>query len=176
MIRADVIVVLGCRVAADGRPSASLARRIRLAARAFDEGVADCILASGGRAWHGHSEARCIRDGLVAQQVPGGAIRQELCSLTTLENAYYCQRWMQSQRMRSALLCTCPWHLPRARRSFERFGAQVVLPPACWHEPQPRPPRHALRERLTDAFDCALLGAFRAGSLADRGMPPEEVV
>src|SRR4051812_5966410 len=89
MLRADALVVLGCKVGPSGRPGPALARRVATAARAFHAGVAPIVVASGGRRWGSPIEARAIRDDLVAAGVPAGAVLEELCSLCTYENALF---------------------------------------------------------------------------------------
>src|SRR5262245_51132684 len=81
----DVIVVLGCRVVPSGALSRLARQRTLTAARAWLDRVAPAVLASGGRRWGSHVEARRMKRELVAAGVPEGAIVEELCSLSTCE-------------------------------------------------------------------------------------------
>src|SRR5689334_13411682 len=89
VLRADAIVVLGCRILPTGRPSPPAARRAMAAARAYEQGVAPIIVASGGRRWGTHVEARVLRQELCRRGVPEAAVVEELCSLSTYENAIF---------------------------------------------------------------------------------------
>src|SRR5262249_29450749 len=89
MVRADAIVVLGCRILPSGHPTAPAARRAAAAAGAYHRGVAPWIIASGGRRWGNHVEARVFRRELEKAGVPEGAVIEELCSLSTYENAIF---------------------------------------------------------------------------------------
>jgi uncharacterized SAM-binding protein YcdF (DUF218 family) len=128
---ADAVVVLGCMVLPGGVPSDALGRRVRLGAEAYLRGAAQLVVASGGRQWHGHIEALCIRQGLVAAGVPESAIALELCSLSTVDNALYCARLLAERGARSVMIATSAWHLPRALADFGRFGVEAMAPPAA---------------------------------------------
>lgn len=67
---ADVIVVLGAAVNADGTPCNELTRRLEEAAGLFRAGQGRTILCSGGRGGSGHSEAAAMRDYLLRLGVP----------------------------------------------------------------------------------------------------------
>ncbi len=155
-MRADAIVVLGCRVEPDGTPTTALQRRIRLAARAYDRGVAPLVIASGGKCWGQHIEALVMKEGLLAAGVGEPAILTELYSLSTADNAFYCARLLRRRQLGRALIATCAWHLPRAIRNFQRCGIESLAPPASWIEPASRPPLSRLgREQLWKVLDAA---------------------
>lgn len=144
---AEAIVVLGCTLRG-GEPSRALARRIDLGARAFSAGLAPCVIASGGRRWQGEVEAVAMRRALSERGVDDHAIHMELCSLTTRDNAHFSALLMRKWGARRALVATCPWHLPRARRDFERCGIAVVDPPEGWLDDATASSITRLRERL----------------------------
>ena len=126
---ADAIVVLGCRVEANGVLSGAAARRCHAAAKAYRRSVAELIIASGGRRWGNQVEALCLRQRLIELGVPSGAIWVELCSLTTAENAVYCAallRSMVTARRPRAAIATSSWHLGRALANFERVGVDTI--------------------------------------------------
>jgi uncharacterized SAM-binding protein YcdF (DUF218 family) len=127
---ADAIVVLGCRVLASGALSKPGAARTARAARAFREGVAPWIVASGGRRWGAHVEATRMRVDLVARGVPRQAVREELLSLSTFENAVFTSAALERAGARRVALVTCAWHMRRAIESFRAFGLDVLAMPA----------------------------------------------
>jgi uncharacterized SAM-binding protein YcdF (DUF218 family) len=167
-VQSERIVVLGCGVTESGEPSPALQRRVASAANAWSAGLAPVVIASGGRRWWGHAEALVMREALLALGVDPAAIQVELCSLTTRENAFYCQRLMRREGglMEGKLpvvLVSCDWHLPRALANFERAGFHC--------RPYPAPaPRGGLwrvrwaRETLRGALDRVMDGPFAAAS------------
>jgi uncharacterized SAM-binding protein YcdF (DUF218 family) len=111
-----------------------LARRIRLAAHAWREGVAAHVIATGGRRWGEHVEAVVIKRELVREGIPERAVALELCSLSTLENGRYTAELMRQLKLQRAMIATCVWHLPRALSNFRGFGVDAIAPPDHWHE------------------------------------------
>ena len=155
--RADAIVVLGCKVLADGSPSRALERRLALALRAYRSGVAPVVVVTGGRRWAGHAEAVAMRDALGRRGLPSDVVLMELCSLTTHENGAFCSTLFAEHGLRSAFLATCAWHLPRAARSFRRHGIEPVWPPSSWLEQVPVSPWVRLRESVSSWADSCMM-------------------
>lgn len=120
--RATALVVLGAAVAPDGRPSPALARRIALAARLWHGGAARLVVASGGAGAHGPSEARAIREALVAAGLPAEAVIEEDRSRSTWENALFSIAILRRLGLGRAILVTDRFHLPRALLSFRGLG------------------------------------------------------
>jgi uncharacterized SAM-binding protein YcdF (DUF218 family) len=125
MLRADAIVVLGCRIAPSGQLAPPAARRAATAARGFLGGVAPRIVVSGGRRWGAQIEARAIRGALVRAGVPEGAVVEELCSLSTHENAVFSAAVLRGLGARHAAVVTCPWHMARALENFRAAGVDA---------------------------------------------------
>src|SRR5262245_28928184 len=80
------IVVLGARVAPDGRASAALERRMRLAITLYQSGAAPLLVLSGGGR-EDVPEAEVMRQLALAAGVPASAVLLEPRSCSTLENA-----------------------------------------------------------------------------------------
>ncbi|MBX3222791.1 MAG: YdcF family protein [Labilithrix sp.] len=116
-----VVCVLGCRPG-----SAALARRARVARDVFVARGARLVVACGGRDWNGRVEAdelaRMLEDG----GVPRDAILRERVSRDTFENAVEAARLLTERGLREVVVVTCSWHLPRAKKLFERAGLGVV--------------------------------------------------
>jgi uncharacterized SAM-binding protein YcdF (DUF218 family) len=151
----DAIVVLGCAVRA-GRPSPALARRAALGVRAFREGVATRIIASGGRRWDSAVEAMVIRDS-IASELAEVRVEVELQSMTTVENAWYTARMMRASGANRAMLATCHWHLPRALAAFRACGVDALAPPPAWLTGPRASVATLLRERVCTWIDAAVL-------------------
>lgn len=123
------VCVLGCRPG-----SGAFARRAKVARDVYDVRQPTLLVACGGRDWGGRIEAdelaRLLEDG----GIPSDAILRERVSLDTRGNALEAARLLRPRGIREVVLVTCTWHLPRARRLFERAGLEVVgtvgaLPP-----------------------------------------------
>lgn len=130
MLRADAIVVLGCRILPSGLPGAAAARRVAAAASAYRAGVAPRLVASGGRRWGEHVEARALFRELTRAGVPGEAVLEELCSLSTFENAIFSAALLRRlpgvSSAPRAVIVTCPFHMPRALDDFRRAGVDAA--------------------------------------------------
>lgn len=128
---ADAIVVLGCRVFASGLLTAAAGRRAAEAAKAYLDGAAPLVVASGGRRWGAQIEARALGAELVRRGVPEGAIVLELWSLTTCENAIFSAALLRRLGCARAGIVTCAWHMPRALQNFRDAGITAVPLPAA---------------------------------------------
>ena len=149
-MKADAIVVLGCRVAASGRLTTAAAGRAEAAAEAFRAGVAPRIVASGGRRWGAAVEALAIAEALALRGVPKEAILVEMWSLTTYENAVFSAAMLRKLHARSAAIVSCSWHVPRALQSFRAAGVEAL----AW--PRDRAP--GLYDRVAERFRRAYDG------------------
>jgi uncharacterized SAM-binding protein YcdF (DUF218 family) len=126
---ADAIVVLGCRIMPSGRPGAAAARRVATGASAFFAGVAPRIVVSGGRRWGARIEARTLGAALLRAGVPEAAVIEELCSLSTHENAVCTAAVLGRLGARRAAVVTCPWHMARALQCFRGAGVDAIPHP-----------------------------------------------
>lgn len=122
----DAIVVLGCRVGADGQAGGALLRRCRRAAAAFHDGLSPILLACGGRRWHGHAEADVMRRALSELGVPDAQVLCEARSLTTWGNAVHGGTVLRQLGARRIALVTCDFHQTRALRLFTEAGFDAV--------------------------------------------------
>ncbi len=131
--RYDAIVVAGCRVMPDGRPSPALARRVLLAVQLFQEGRAPRMVFTGGKGEPPppRSEAEAAADLAREHGVPAEAIVLEDQSRTTWQNAQFTARRIEAERI---CVVSDSTHVFRCRRMFGRFfarvdGTGVRLPP-----------------------------------------------
>jgi uncharacterized SAM-binding protein YcdF (DUF218 family) len=156
-MKVDAIVVLGCGLEPGGELGGAARRRAKRAARAFRDGVAAWVVASGGRRWYGVAEAEAFRLALVQRGVPAERVLMELCSMSTSENAALSAQLLQSRGWRSVAIVTCDWHMPRALRCFGRANVSAAPLPA------PSPPAgplrrvgRSLKERAREVLDRAM--------------------
>ena len=118
----DAIVVLGCRVQADGTPSTALRERTRRAVELWREGRAPVIILTGGVGEHPPSEARAAADVARALGVPESALLLEERSRSTAENARFAAEKFDGRRI---LLVSDAYHVFRAERVFSHYYEHV---------------------------------------------------
>jgi uncharacterized SAM-binding protein YcdF (DUF218 family) len=163
--RADVLVVLGCRHGPKGALRGAVLARVERALEAWRGGLAPGFIVSGGRRWHGLTEAHAMRGFLAEAGVPSANVLCDHCSLSTAENAYYSVRLAREHKFRRLLIVTQDWHLPRALRAFRRAGASEasgLAAPSPWVPFTERAHRH-IREACAGVLDhWAVWGADRA--------------
>ena len=106
-------------------------------------------------------EARAMQDIAIARNVPEHAILLEPHSRNTFENAIEAARLMRAKGLRSLVLVSDRYHLPRASLLFRQAGLEVLAtahPPSrgFWRE-------LPLVARETLAFGLSLWRLLRAG-------------
>ncbi len=137
----DAIVVAGCRVMPDGRPSPALERRVRAAVALWKAGRAPLVVMTGGVGEHPPSEAEAAARLAHALGVPESALVRESQSTTTAENARFAARVVDARRV---LIVSDTYHVLRCEWLFGRHFAEV-RGVGSTPEPWPRV-RFALRE------------------------------
>ncbi len=116
----EAIIVLGCRVYPDGRPSRSLVGRVERAVALFDEGRAPRLVLTGGFGDAPISEARAAAAIARSLGVPKEALILEERSTSTEENAREAALLLSAERV---LVVTDSYHVFRAERVFGRYFA-----------------------------------------------------
>jgi uncharacterized SAM-binding protein YcdF (DUF218 family) len=123
---ADAIVVLGAALRPDGTPGEPLLRRIRHGIELFKAGGAPrLVLCGGGGRGSGRSEAAAMRDIALAAGVPAEAMLLDERSTSTYENAVETAALLRTHGLRTVLLVSERFHLPRARMLFRLNGVAV---------------------------------------------------
>ena len=118
----DAIVVLGA-AQYDGRPSPVLAARLEAALGAWNEGLSDVIIVTGGnQPGDRYTEAESSYMWLVDRGVPSDAIRLENVSSSTEENFAGVAEIMQAEGLKSALIVSDGFHLFRAKYIADWYG------------------------------------------------------
>ncbi len=132
--RGRVIVLLGAMLAAGGRPGPALLRRVGHAAALHAAGGVRAIVATGGPAGAEPTEARVMRDLLVAAGVPAEAVIEEDRARNTLENALFSVAILRARGLGPVTVVSDRYHLPRALMLFRLLGC-----PATGSGPPPGP-------------------------------------
>lgn len=118
------VIVLGCQVLEDGRPSLMLQNRIDAACAyltAYPDAV--CIASGGQNGSAPLSEARCIRDALVSMGIDPSRIRLEERSRSTEENLTFSAALIRQEGLpTAAVIASDGFHQLRAAVWAERSG------------------------------------------------------
>ena len=117
--------MLGCRLAAEGRPSERLRRRVARAVELYRGGGAPLLVLSGGGAGP-VSEASIMHEMALAAGVPEAALLCEPHSRNTVENAVNTARLLRERGLTRVILVSDRTHLPRAAVLF-RLGCLEVV-------------------------------------------------
>ncbi|WP_240725169.1 YdcF family protein [Mangrovimicrobium sediminis] len=131
---ADAIVVLGGATRGDGHLGSMAdlnqqADRLTHAAALYQAGKAPLVLLSGGSGTGGRPEAEQMAEFMTLMGVPADALLLERASRDTHENAVYSAILLQSRQVRTVLLVTSAFHMPRAVPLFRREGFEVIPAP-----------------------------------------------
>ncbi|MGC4091681.1 MAG: ElyC/SanA/YdcF family protein [Polyangiaceae bacterium] len=160
----DAIVVLGCRVGPHGVPSGAAERRIVCARAAYAEHGEPPLILSGGKQWHGLSEADAFARRLQALGVAESRLLREQRSQSTRQNARFSVALAREHGFERLGVVSCEWHLARAVAAFRSYGVHVVAIPAA------APPEISRARRWSElaqaAMDRALIRLERVGLLA----------
>lgn len=130
---ADLGVVLGNTVNADGSPSPRLAARLDRTLELYQQGAFPRVLVSGALGKEGHDEAQVMRDYLVARGIPAAQILVDSDGRTTFATAKNTQALMRLHRLQSVLVVTQYFHVPRTKLAMRRFGIGKVYSAHAHH-------------------------------------------
>lgn len=123
---ADVAVVLGNTVNADGSPSPRLQARLDKTVKLYQKGLFANIIVSGGVGVEGFDEAVVMRQYLVSRNVPENIIHLDSEGKTTNLTAKNTAQIMKRNNWRSALIVSQYFHISHTRLAFANYGISPV--------------------------------------------------
>ncbi|MBN1135478.1 MAG: YdcF family protein [Anaerolineae bacterium] len=126
---ADVIVILGARVEADGQAGPDLRVRTLHAVSLYRQGLAPYLICTGGYQDDRLSAAAVACKLAVSEGVPQERALLADGSMTTGEDAVSTRDLVLAHGWRTAILVSHPLHLERARILFEEQGITVYSSP-----------------------------------------------
>jgi uncharacterized SAM-binding protein YcdF (DUF218 family) len=154
---ADVAVVFGARVYADGQPSMALADRVDTAVQLYRQGWVPRLLFSGGPGDGTIHETESMRRRAIDQGVPPTAIELDPAGLNTAATV---RNTAEGLRHRRALAVSEFYHLPRIKLAYAARSIDVQTVPAqASHWLRRWAPANVLRE--IPAFWSYYLRALR---------------
>ena len=127
--KADVAVVLGNRVFADGSLSSWLRGRVDKALALYKEGRVKKIFVSGGISTiedGGYPEGDAMRDYLIRNGVPATDIITDNAGINTYYTAKNFIDWNHDQHYSSVVVVSQFFHITRTKYIFKKLGYQKL--------------------------------------------------
>lgn len=118
----DCVLVLGCGVRPDGRPSDMLADRIAQGVALYENGTSPKLLMSGDHGRSDYDEVNAMRDVAVEAGVPADDVFMDHAGFSTYESMYRARDVFQAKRI---VIVSQEYHLYRALYVAERLGLDV---------------------------------------------------
>jgi len=147
---ADIAVVFGARVYADGQPSPLLADRIRTAVDLYKSGDVPILIMSGGDGVDGYNEAQVMRDVAVSAGVDPAAILVDPDGNSTEATVINVRAILATRTadpsLEHVIAVSQAYHLPRIQLAFGTIGVDVLTVPAAEAQPIRELPLLMLRE------------------------------
>lgn len=125
-VAADLAVVLGNHVSADGTPAVRLELRLDRALDLYRTGRVPRIIVSGGRDPGSPFESTVMKAYLVARGVPADAVVEDRGGENTHHTARFTAAYMRDHRLRSVIAVSQYYHLTRTKLALRRFGVAEV--------------------------------------------------
>jgi uncharacterized SAM-binding protein YcdF (DUF218 family) len=136
-VPSDTVIVLGASAFYRGAWNPCLVSRVRQGVRLVQSGKAEQLILSGGLDIEdGAIEANVMRDIALQFGADSAQIILESRATSTAENLEFSRDLMRRAGLRSAIIVSDPYHLPRASLIARRLGLQFTVSPAldspCW--------------------------------------------
>lgn len=123
---ADVAVVLGNEVRADGTPHPRLAARLDAAFALYEGGVVKNVIVSGGVGRSGFDESAVMKSYLAARGIPADRIVADSLGVTTAATAVNTAAILRQKQWSSVVVVSQYFYIPRCRLAMRRVGITPV--------------------------------------------------
>jgi vancomycin permeability regulator SanA len=124
--KSDLAVVLGNKVELNGQPSPRLQARLDKTIELYHKGLFSRILVSGGAGSEGFDEAKVMKQYLIDRGLPAAQIYLDSLGNNTYLTAQHTAQMMNAQNLRSVMVISQYFHLPRTRLALNRMGIDQV--------------------------------------------------
>lgn len=121
--KADCIIVLGCQVRTDGKPSHMLHDRLDRAIALYNAGAAPKILMSGDHGQFNYDEVNTMKQYAIDAGVPSEDIFMDHAGFSTYETVY---RAKEIFGVKSAIFVTQQYHLYRTLHIARKFDIDAI--------------------------------------------------
>jgi uncharacterized SAM-binding protein YcdF (DUF218 family) len=159
----DAVIVLGARVNYNDHINPCLVARVEHGAKLVRDGLAKFLIVSGGDdVEDGANEANAMRGIALTAGISSEQIILEPKATSTFENLEFSQKILEQRKLKSVIVVTEPYHMPRAAMIARKLGLEFSSSPApesaCWSRW-----KHMSRFFLREPF--AVLENWLKGSL-----------
>lgn len=127
---ADAIVVFGCKVNANNRPSWALHDRMKTACDLYKDGLADTIILSGGPGEGEAHETDAMKEIALSAGVPEANILIDRDGLDTAATVRNTTPLIREREFKRILAVSHFYHLPRIKLTYRKAGLDVFTVPA----------------------------------------------
>ena len=118
----DCILILGCAVKEDGRPSDMLHDRLRRGVALYDSGAAPKLLMSGDHGRKEYDEVAAMKQSAIDAGIASSDIFMDHAGFSTYESIYRAKEIFQADKI---LIVTQEYHLYRALYIANRLGIEA---------------------------------------------------
>lgn len=118
----DCIIVLGCQVKDDGKPSHMLSDRLRRGIELYEEGSAPKIIMSGDHGRKEYDEVNTMKQVAIQAGVLSNDIFMDHAGFSTYESLYRAKEVFEADRL---IIVTQEYHLYRALYIAEKLGIEA---------------------------------------------------
>ena len=147
----DCILVLGCFVKDDGRPSDMLHDRLTRGVELYDLGAAPKLLMSGDHGREEYDEVAAMKQFAIDAGIPSEDVFMDHAGFSTYESIYRAKEIFQADKI---LIVTQEYHLYRALYIADQLGVEAYGVSSDYHTYVGQFMRD-FREMLARAKDCA---------------------
>ena len=147
----DCILVLGCFVKDDGRPSDMLFDRLTRGVELYDMGVAPKLLMSGDHGREEYDEVAAMKQFAIDEGIPSEDVFMDHAGFSTYESIYRAKEIFRADKI---LIVTQEYHLYRALYIANQLGVEAYGVSSDYHTYVGQFMRD-FREMLARAKDCA---------------------
>lgn len=118
----DCILVLGCKVKADGKPSDMLADRIKRGIELYNQGAAPKIIMSGDHGTKSYDEVNTMKRAAVDAGIPSEDVFMDHAGFSTYESMYRARDIFEADKI---IIVTQEYHLYRAIYIARELGIEA---------------------------------------------------
>ena len=147
----DCILVLGCFVKDDGRPSDMLFDRLTRGVELYDMGAAPKLLMSGDHGREEYDEVAAMKQFAIDEGIPSEDVFMDHAGFSTYESIYRAKEIFQADKI---LIVTQEYHLYRALYIANQLGVEAYGVSSDYHTYVGQFMRD-FREMLARVKDCA---------------------
>jgi uncharacterized SAM-binding protein YcdF (DUF218 family) len=133
----NAVIVLGARVNYNNHLNPCLVARVEHGASLLKAGLAKFLIVSGGTdVEDGANEANAMREMALAAGISSEQIILESKATSTFENLEFSKTILETRNLKSVIVVTEPYHMPRAamiaRKLSLDFSSSPAPESACW--------------------------------------------